>query len=154
MITRSKLLLNPLTAINFHVHGIVVWQSLYGNNPSCWSTMTARLSDPDHGAITTIIRAGRPVSNTCRKIGLGTLCKISERLEVLKWVFPKIGGFPPKSSILIGFSIIFTIHSGVETPKYTLTCFDWLHVTDLQFKPPPDTKVIILRIQDLAPDTV
>ena len=29
------------------------------------------------------------------------------------WMFPKIGGFPPKSSILIGFSIIFTIHFGV-----------------------------------------
>ena len=29
------------------------------------------------------------------------------------WVFPKIVGFPPKSSILIGFSIIFTIHFGV-----------------------------------------
>ena len=27
-------------------------------------------------------------------------------------VFPKIGGKPPKSSILIGFSIIFTIHFG------------------------------------------
>ena len=26
------------------------------------------------------------------------------------WVFPKIGGFPPKGSISIGFSIIFTIH--------------------------------------------
>ena len=36
------------------------------------------------------------------------------------WVFPKMVGFPPKSSILIGFSIIFTIHFGVpqflETP--------------------------------------
>ncbi len=29
------------------------------------------------------------------------------------WVFPKIGGKPPKSSILIGFSLIFTIHFGV-----------------------------------------
>ena len=29
------------------------------------------------------------------------------------WVFPKIGVFPPKSSILIGFSIIFTIHFGI-----------------------------------------
>ena len=29
------------------------------------------------------------------------------------WVFPKIVGFPPKSSIFIGFSIIFTIHFGV-----------------------------------------
>ena len=25
-------------------------------------------------------------------------------------MFPKIGGFPPKSSILKGFSIMFTIH--------------------------------------------
>ncbi len=29
------------------------------------------------------------------------------------WVFPKIMGKPPKSSMLIGFSIIFTIHFGV-----------------------------------------
>ena len=29
-------------------------------------------------------------------------------------MFPKIVGFPPKSSILIGFSIIFTIHFGVS----------------------------------------
>ena len=29
------------------------------------------------------------------------------------WGFPKIVGFPPKSSILIRFSIIFTIHFGV-----------------------------------------
>ena len=34
-------------------------------------------------------------------------------LNQLIWVFPKIRGFPPKSSILIGFSIIFTIHFGV-----------------------------------------
>ncbi len=37
-------------------------------------------------------------------------------------VEPKIGVFPPKSSILIGFSIIFTIHFGgpplfLETPR-------------------------------------
>ena len=29
--------------------------------------------------------------------------------EEVNWMFPKIVGFPPKSSILIGFSIIFTI---------------------------------------------
>ena len=29
------------------------------------------------------------------------------------WIFPKIVGVPPKSSILIGFSTIFTIHFGV-----------------------------------------
>ena len=29
------------------------------------------------------------------------------------WMFPKIVGFPPKSSILRGFSIIFTLHFGV-----------------------------------------
>ena len=38
-------------------------------------------------------------------------------------MFPKIVGFPPKSSILIGFSIIFTIHFWVplflETPTYS-----------------------------------
>ena len=28
-------------------------------------------------------------------------------------MFPKIVGFPPNGSILIGFSIIFTIHFGV-----------------------------------------
>jgi len=27
-------------------------------------------------------------------------------LEVNKWMFPKIVGFPPQSSILIGFSIV------------------------------------------------
>ena len=47
-------------------------------------------------------------------------------LAIYKWYIPpfgcfqKIVGFPPKSSILIGFSIIFTIHFGVplflETP--------------------------------------
>ena len=43
------------------------------------------------------------------------------QLREIKWVFPKMVGFSPKSSILIGFSIIFTIHFGVslflETPK-------------------------------------
>ena len=38
------------------------------------------------------------------------------------WMFPKIVGFPPESSILIGFSIIFTIHFWVplflETPTF------------------------------------
>ncbi len=39
------------------------------------------------------------------------------------WVFPKIG-VPPNHPILIGFSLIFTIHFGVplflETPNYLL----------------------------------
>ena len=34
------------------------------------------------------------------------------------WVFPKIWENPPKSSILIGFSIIFTIHFGVFPPIF------------------------------------
>ena len=34
------------------------------------------------------------------------------------WMFPKIVGFPPKSSILIRFSIIFTIHFGVFFPIF------------------------------------
>ena len=40
---------------------------------------------------------------------LSTLQKNEENI----WMFPKMVGFPPKSSILIGFSIIFTIHFGV-----------------------------------------
>ena len=43
-------------------------------------------------------------------------------LSIYNWVFPKIVGFPTKSSILIGYSIIFTIHFEVplflETPIY------------------------------------
>ena len=34
------------------------------------------------------------------------------------WVFPKIMGVPPKSSIPIGFSIIFTIHFGGGSPYF------------------------------------
>jgi len=45
------------------------------------------------------------------------------------WLFPKIVGFPPKSSILMGFSIIFTIHFGVplflETPMSTGFFLGW-----------------------------
>ena len=37
----------------------------------------------------------------------------SGSVEFHTWLFPKIVGFPPKSSIFIGFSIIFTIHFGV-----------------------------------------
>ena len=37
------------------------------------------------------------------------------------WMFPKIVGFPPKSSILIGFPIIFTIHFGGFTPIFGST---------------------------------
>ena len=48
------------------------------------------------------------------------------------WVFPKIGGFPPKSSILIGFSIIFTIHFGIplflETPNWSYDSFNLIHI--------------------------
>ena len=42
------------------------------------------------------------------------------KVAMSTWMFPKIGGKTPKSSILIGFSIIFTIHFGLplllETP--------------------------------------
>ena len=36
-------------------------------------------------------------------------------------VFPKVGVKPPKSSILIGFSITFTIHFGGFTPIFGKT---------------------------------
>ena len=45
------------------------------------------------------------------------------------WVFPKIGVSSPKSSILIGFAIMFTIHFGVplflETPISYFTNLDF-----------------------------
>ena len=34
------------------------------------------------------------------------------------WVFPKNRGGPPKSSILVGVSIIFTIHFGGKIPLF------------------------------------
>ena len=43
-------------------------------------------------------------------------------------MFPKIVGFPPKSSILIGFSIIFTIHFG-GPPIFGNTHFEPLRGT-------------------------
>ena len=47
-------------------------------------------------------------------------------------VEPKIGGKPPKSSILIGFSIIFTIHFGVplflQTPILVLIHIHLVHL--------------------------
>ena len=39
-------------------------------------------------------------------------CVSSFNIQGLYIGFPKIVGFPPKSSILIGFSVIFTIHFG------------------------------------------
>ena len=50
---------------------------------------------------------------TCRGLcQYGCLMLVLKSPGLLKiWVFPKIGG-TPKSSILIGFSIIFTIHFG------------------------------------------
>jgi len=61
---------------------------------------------------------------TERKIGFNATC--TKPL----WMFPKMMG-TPKSSILIGFSIIFTIHFGGVTPIFgnTLMAFpgntDW-----------------------------
>ena len=52
------------------------------------------------------------------------LCQIQIGKCVGIWGFPKIVGFPPKSSILIGFSIIFTIQFGV--PLFLETHIDLL----------------------------
>ena len=44
--------------------------------------------------------------------------KDAEELKSI-WMFPKIVGFPPKSSHLyIGFSMIFTIHFGGKHPLF------------------------------------
>ena len=52
--------------------------------------------------------SGGPFSGCCWRF-LGTKGPF---FRTLKRVFPKIVGFAPKSSILIGFSIVFTIHCG------------------------------------------
>ena len=40
------------------------------------------------------------------------------------WMFPKIVGVVPKSSVLIGFSMKETIHSGGNTPIFGNTHVD------------------------------
>ena len=55
---------------------------------------------------------------------LGGLRLLSQ-VMVSIWVFPKIGGFPPKSSICIGISIIFTIHFGVPQILGNTHIFFW-----------------------------
>ena len=47
------------------------------------------------------------------------------------WMFPKIVGFTPKSSILIRFSIIFTIHFGVPL------CLENTHIFSQSLKKKP-----------------
>ena len=63
------------------------------------------------------------------------------------WMFPKMGGFPPKSSTLMGFSIIFTIHFGGNTPIFGNTHIGWTNegesVVSTQKMPP--TRAIFLR---------
>ena len=60
------------------------------------------------------------------------------------WMFPKTG-VPPKSSNLIGFSIIFTIHFGGNTPIFGNTQIGWFEdclaelqkvILDCPFQPP------------------
>ena len=71
----------------------------------------------------------------------GTRCFFSGRIIR---VFPKIGGYPPKSSILIGISkwisIIFTIHFGVplflETPI-------WMWMNAMNLMSPPENLVLL-----------
>ena len=67
------------------------------------------------------------------------------------WVFPKIGGKPPTSSILIGFSIIFTIHFGVPLFLETLICFPLRHLVAYLLSTPPfagwaSTRVASLQV--------
>ena len=56
-----------------------------------------------------------------------TMNSMSQYESLKKWMFPKIVGFPPKSSILIRFFIIKFIHFGVPlflvTSKCCCCCF-------------------------------
>ena len=58
---------------------------------------------------------------------IGVCCNFLGIISI--WVFPKTGVFPPKSSILIGCSIIFTIHFGGFSPYF------WFN-THIQVHPP------------------
>ena len=68
--------------------------------------------------------------------------------------FRKWGVLPPKSSILIGFSILFTIHFGVYTlifgnihfPSYRFACLRWLSqpVPNLMFFFFPSVDLLLL----------
>ena len=51
--------------------------------------------------------------------------KVGERgdFSIGIWMFPKILGFPSKSSIFIGFSIIFTIHFGGNSPIFWISTY-------------------------------
>ena len=63
------------------------------------------------------------------------------------WMLPKIVGFPPKSSILIGFSIIFTIHFGGCSPIVDLrftSCPLWFST--------PTGQEFESQVRDVIPD--
>ena len=57
--------------------------------------------------------ASKPARKNSRFLSLLSLYSM---ITITSWMFPKIGGFPPKSSILIGLSLIFTIHFGGKSP--------------------------------------
>ena len=73
------------------------------SNAACFSPKVPEVVPRD------LVLRKRPNMAPWRWLGRATSRKIWDKklLEIiLTWVCPKIGGFPPKSSILIGFSII------------------------------------------------
>ena len=81
------------------------------------------LGYPDDDQIDTTWGAETPIFRpTPLGIWLGWDGHLLPRSGLSIWMFPKIMGFPPKSSMFRGFSMIFTIHFGVplllETPIY------------------------------------
>ena len=96
-------LFHHLAAKDFHLQSFL-------SSGSEWTTSSGEKLSFINGALQ-LFSAESPMS-VCSK-------------QETSWVFPKIVGFPPKSSILIGFSIIFTIHFGgpplfLETPSWWL----------------------------------
>ena len=79
-----------------------------------------------------------PLTNLSEEYG--TTIYLSMLYSCCIWVFPKIGGKNPNHPILIGFSIIFTIHFGglykiplflVETPTLSKCAFCRWRITQL-----------------------
>ena len=85
----------PKSLVNCCIEGMKSYQVIWG------LCLKPRNKDP---------KIKQPLFNG---MSTGFCCRCSTDA---KWMFPKVVGFPPKSSILIGFSIIFTIHFGGNTP--------------------------------------
>ena len=103
---------------------------LHGRCPSGWWGRSPVLWRCGH-------QEARRKSQKCRSASLSRRA-IGKYQRILKiWVFPKIVGFPPKSSILIGFSII-------NHPFWSTPILGNTHIAEMSKQPKrPTAKILI-----------